>query len=69
LYLIKDLIQEKNNIQKELYDYMNKLSEFKIFKENMDMQFENQLKTCEDKINSLNATIEEKEIQVTYFLN
>lgn len=46
---------------------MNKLSEFKIYKENMDMQYENQVKSSEDKINSLNATIEEKELQVRLY--
>lgn len=61
--LKKDLIQEKTSIQSELYDYMKELSDYKIFKENMAMEYQNQLKSNEDRINSLNGIIQEKENQ------
>lgn len=43
---------------------MNKLSEFKIFKEKHEIEYQNQLRTYENKINSLNALVQEKENQV-----
>lgn len=60
------MIQEKNSIQSELYNYMTRFSDLKIFKENLDMDYKNQLKSQEDKISSLNLLIQEKELQVCF---
>ena len=60
-----DLVQEKTNIQNQMYRYMNELSEMKLFKENIDLEHMNQMKLLEDKINSLRAAIDEKELQVS----
>lgn len=64
MFSIKDLVQEKTNIQNQMYRYMNELSEMKLFKENIDMEHMNQIKLLEDKINSLSAAIDDKEHQV-----
>lgn len=64
LAFLKDLLQEKTIIQDQFNDCMNKLSEFKIFKEKHEIEYQNQLRTYENKINSLNALVQEKENQV-----
>jgi hypothetical protein len=43
---------------------MNRLSEIQIHKESLEMEFQNQLKTNEDKLKSNMFSIEEKDKQV-----
>ena len=62
------MVQEKSIIQDQYNECMNQLSQFKIFKEKLDIDYQNQLRTCESKINSLNAVIQEKENQVNFNL-
>jgi hypothetical protein len=64
LFFQKDLKQQKNDLKEELYSYMNRLSEIQIHKESLEIEFQNQLKTNEDKLKSNMFLIEEKDKQV-----
>lgn len=64
LFLLKDLIQEKKDLQNELHSYMNRFSELQIHKENLEASLNNQIKVIEAKLASNNMLIQQKDAQV-----
>lgn len=57
----EDLIQQKNDMQTELYSYMNRVSDLQIFKENFETEAKNKIDKYEETIANLNSNIEDKE--------
>lgn len=57
----EDLIQQKNDIQTELYSYMNRVSDLQIFKENFETEAKNKIEKFEETIANLNFNINDKE--------
>jgi hypothetical protein len=62
-----DAIQQRNGMKEELYSYMNSLSELKIHKENLEMEFTSKLRINEEKQKSILFSLEEKDNQVCIF--
>jgi chromosome segregation ATPase len=59
-----DIIEHKKELEKELYDYMNRYSQLKIHKENIELQFQNQLSTAEEKLKSNKISLDTKDDQI-----
>lgn len=57
----EDLIQQKNDMQTELYNYMNRVSDLQIFKENFELEAKNKIEKYEETISNLNANVDDKE--------
>ncbi|RNA01317.1 A-kinase anchor 9-like [Brachionus plicatilis] len=57
----EDLIQQKNDIQTELYNYMSRVSDLQIFKENFELEAKNKIEKYEETILNLNSNIDDKE--------
>jgi hypothetical protein len=58
------LEQKNDNLQKELYSYMNRFSELQIHKENNESDLKKQINLDQDKIKSYLNTINERENQI-----
>ncbi|CAF0917327.1 unnamed protein product, partial [Brachionus calyciflorus] len=57
----EDLIHQKNEMQTELFNYMSRVSDLQIFKENFEMDTNNRIQKYEETIASLNSNIDDKE--------
>ena len=56
-----ELVQQKSQLQAELYSYMSRLSDLQIYKENMEMELRAQIGANQDKLRSAQLTLAEKE--------
>ena len=64
-----DLVQQKNNLQEELYSYMKRLSELKIFTEDAEMSFKQKLLLCEEQLSSCQRLNDVKNAQLSELLD
>ena len=63
-----DLVQQKNNLQEELYSYMKRLSELKIFTEDAEMSFKQKLLLCEEQLSACQRLNDVKNSQLSELL-
>jgi chromosome segregation ATPase len=61
----EDLMQQKTDIQAELYSYMTRLSESQIHKENLEIDLRGQIKSQEEKLRSATVLLDEKEAEIS----
>jgi chromosome segregation ATPase len=61
---IDNWAQEKDNIEKELYSYMSRLSELQIHKETLENDFRKQIQDMDDKLKSNILMLEERDAQI-----
>jgi hypothetical protein len=63
------LLQQNDNLQKELYSYMNRLSELQIHKENNEIELNRRITLDNDRINSYLVSISERDNQISELKN